>query len=76
MTTALSKPMAEGRTAEIHPWEDGYILKFYRDWYPADWVECEARLARAAYAAGIPARLNENSLPEREALLKITHEGI
>jgi uncharacterized protein (TIGR02172 family) len=54
MTPTLSKPIAEGRTAEIYPWDDGHILKLYRDWCPADWVEYEARIARAVYAAGIP----------------------
>lgn len=50
----LSAPIAEGRTAEIYPWEDGYVLKLFRDWCPSDWVEYEARIARAIYAAGVP----------------------
>ena len=47
-------PIAEGRTAEIYAWDDGYILKLYRDWCPPDWVDYEARIARAVYQAGIP----------------------
>ena len=47
-------PIAEGRTAEIYAWDDRHILKLYRDWCPADWVEYEARIARAVYQAGIP----------------------
>jgi uncharacterized protein (TIGR02172 family) len=51
--TISSVPLAQGRTAEIYPWEQGYILKLYRDWCPADWVDYEARIAHAVYEAGI-----------------------
>jgi len=54
MNLTLPKPIAEGRTAEIHEWADGHILKLYRDWCPPHWVEEEARVARAIMAAGIP----------------------
>jgi Ser/Thr protein kinase RdoA (MazF antagonist) len=47
-------PIAQGRTAEIYLWGDGHVLKLYRDWCPPDWVEYEARVARAIYQAGIP----------------------
>ena len=51
----LSSPLiAEGRTAEIYAWSDRQILKLYRDWCPQDWVDYEARTARAVYEAGIP----------------------
>jgi len=46
--------MAQGRTAEIFAWDDHHILKLYRDWCPPDWVEYEARTARAVWEAGIP----------------------
>jgi len=49
-----STPIAEGRTAEIYAWDDHHILKLYRDWCPSDWVEYEARIARAIYEADIP----------------------
>jgi uncharacterized protein (TIGR02172 family) len=49
-----SSPIAEGRTAEIYLWDDEHVLKLYRDWCPVDWVEYEAQIARAVYAAGIP----------------------
>lgn len=51
---ALSSPIAQGRTAEIYAWDDRYILKLFRDWWPSDRVEYEARIARAVYAAGVP----------------------
>lgn len=49
-----SPPIAEGRTAEIYAWDDWHVLKLYRAWCPPDWVEYEARIARAVYEAGIP----------------------
>jgi tRNA A-37 threonylcarbamoyl transferase component Bud32 len=49
-----STPIAQGRTAEIFPWSDRHILKLYRDWCPPDWVEYEARIARAVFEAGVP----------------------
>jgi Predicted aminoglycoside phosphotransferase len=47
-------PIAQGRTAEIYLWDDGHVLKLYRDGCPADWVEYEARVASAIHEAGIP----------------------
>ena len=49
-----SAPIAEGRTADVYIWDDRHILKLYRAWCPADWVEYEARIARAVYEAGVP----------------------
>jgi tRNA A-37 threonylcarbamoyl transferase component Bud32 len=49
-----SRRIAEGRTAVIYSWDGGHILKLFRDWCPSDWVEYEARIARAVYAAGVP----------------------
>jgi len=49
-----SKPIAEGRTAEIFLWDEHHILKLYRDWCPPHWIKDEARIARAVYDAGIP----------------------
>ena len=48
------KPIAFGHTAEIYAWEDGWILKLFRDWFPKEWVRYEADLARAVQAAGLP----------------------
>jgi tRNA A-37 threonylcarbamoyl transferase component Bud32 len=49
-----SKPIAEGRTAEIFLWDDHHILKLYREWCPPHWIKDEARIAQAVYDAGIP----------------------
>ena len=54
MNELTSSPIAEGRTAEIYSWDDQHVLKLYRDWCPADWVDYEAQIARAVYEAGIP----------------------
>jgi len=51
----LEKPFAVGRTAEVYAWEEGTVLKLYRDWCPASWVEREAHIARVVEQAGIPA---------------------
>lgn len=54
MKEISAPPIAQGRTAEIFPWENGQVLKLYRDWCPSDWVDYEAGIARAVYKAGIP----------------------
>lgn len=46
--------LAEGRTAEVYAWDAGRVLKLYRDWCPAHWVEQEGRVARLITASGIP----------------------
>jgi Ser/Thr protein kinase RdoA (MazF antagonist) len=51
----LSKPIAEGRTAEIYPWADGWILKLFHTWVSSENVAYEARINHAVYAAGIAA---------------------
>jgi uncharacterized protein (TIGR02172 family) len=54
MTIALTKPIAEGRTAEVYEWQEGTILKLYHTWCPSYWVEYESKVAHAVVAAGIP----------------------
>ena len=49
-----SQPIAQGRTAEIYTWDDRHVLKLYREWCPPNWVDYEARIARAVYGAGLP----------------------
>ncbi|HED03328.1 MAG TPA: aminoglycoside phosphotransferase [Candidatus Fraserbacteria bacterium] len=51
---SLGKPIAFGRTAEIYAWEEGHIVKLFRDWMPAASVEYEARIARVVHTAGLP----------------------
>ncbi len=54
MDTALGRPIAYGRTAEIYAWKEDWILKLFHDWFPADGVNYEAQLAEAVHAAGLP----------------------
>jgi uncharacterized protein (TIGR02172 family) len=51
---SLNRPFAVGRTAEVYAWDEGTILKLYRDWCPPNWVEHEARIAHAVTEAGLP----------------------
>lgn len=51
---SLGQLLAEGRTAEIYAWEDGWVLKLFRDGYSEGHVQYEARIGRAVYAAGLP----------------------
>ena len=52
-TSTLDSPFAIGHTAEIYLWDDGWILKLFRDWFPRRAIEHEARLARIVHNAGI-----------------------
>jgi uncharacterized protein (TIGR02172 family) len=54
MTHSLGQRLAEGATAEVYAWEPGWILKLFRDWAPATWVDYEAGVARAVHASGVP----------------------
>lgn len=51
----MNKPIAVGATAEIYAWENGQILKLFREWFPAQAVQTEARTARLIHASGVPA---------------------
>jgi uncharacterized protein (TIGR02172 family) len=53
-TFSLSTPIAMGRTAEVYAWGEGHVLKLYREQFPRDWVDHEARVARTIVEAGIP----------------------
>ena len=52
--TPLGELIARGRTADIHAWEDGYVLKLFHNWFELEDIEYEARLARAVQASGLP----------------------
>ena len=46
--------IAEGATSEVFVWGENQVLKLYRDGFPPDEAEQEARRARAAASSGIP----------------------
>lgn len=51
----LGPILAQGRTASVHAWGVGQVLKLFRPQFARDAVEHEVTLARAVWAAGAPA---------------------
>jgi aminoglycoside phosphotransferase (APT) family kinase protein len=47
--------IGQGRIAEIYAWGKDHVLKLFREWCHPDWVDDEARIARAVHATGIRA---------------------
>lgn len=54
MNRDLGAPLATGRTAEIHAWEDGQVLKLFHNWFEPGDIEFEQRMAQAVHASGLP----------------------
>ena len=54
LTLSLSQPIATGRTADIHAWQEGLVLKLFHDWFELENIEYEARIARAVHASRLP----------------------
>ncbi|MCC6299322.1 MAG: phosphotransferase [Anaerolineales bacterium] len=52
-TISLEQPIAHGRTADIHEWEDGFVLKLFHNWFPMEDIEYEQKIARAVHASGV-----------------------
>jgi len=50
----FSGPLAQGRTAELYPWDEGWVIKLFYDWFDRRAVEHEARIARAVRGSGLP----------------------
>jgi Ser/Thr protein kinase RdoA (MazF antagonist) len=53
--TSLGARIAEGRTAEVYAWDEGTVVKLYRDWTPRRWIDEELQIARVVHAAGVAA---------------------
>jgi len=51
---ALDRPIAEGRTAELYAWDEGQVLKLFRDWLPAEDAALEERNSRLVAELGLP----------------------
>jgi uncharacterized protein (TIGR02172 family) len=49
----LDQPFARGRTADIHAWEDGTVLKRFHNWFSLENIQYEQRIARAVHASGV-----------------------
>ncbi|MEM7348028.1 MAG: aminoglycoside phosphotransferase family protein, partial [Chloroflexota bacterium] len=54
MESNLGLPLTYGRTAEIYAWQDDQVIKLFHDWFALKSIEYEAKLAKAAYASGLP----------------------
>ncbi|MFK7805939.1 MAG: phosphotransferase [Anaerolineae bacterium] len=42
----LGEPVAIGRTADIHKWGEGTVVKLYHDWFQFEWIQGEATRSR------------------------------
>jgi uncharacterized protein (TIGR02172 family) len=54
-TKSLKSPFAIGHTAEVYSWDEGYILKLFREWFPLSAIEHEAHVANSVHNAGLSA---------------------
>jgi Ser/Thr protein kinase RdoA (MazF antagonist) len=50
----LGPLLARGRTADLHAWESGWVLKLYHEWFGPEEIQFEARIAQAVHASGLP----------------------
>lgn len=51
----LESPFAVGYTAEVYSWQEGHVLKLFRESFPLSAVEHEAHVARIVHKAGLSA---------------------
>jgi Ser/Thr protein kinase RdoA (MazF antagonist) len=47
--------IGEGRTADILAWDDGYVLKLYKEGWSREYAEYEARIAHIVHGSGAAA---------------------
>jgi Ser/Thr protein kinase RdoA (MazF antagonist) len=66
MQGSLGEKIGEGATADVHAWAPGQVVKLFKPGVPRRLGEHEARMTRAAFAAGAPAP---------EVLDEVTLEG-
>ena len=50
----LDQPIAIGRTAEVYAWQEGQVLKVFRDWVSINTINHELRISRLVQATGLP----------------------
>jgi len=54
MRGSLGEKIGEGASADIHAWAPGQVLKLFKPGVPEWFARHEARMTRAAFAAGAP----------------------
>jgi Ser/Thr protein kinase RdoA (MazF antagonist) len=55
MRGSLGDRINQGGTADIHAWAPGQVVKLFKEGFPPEFCRQEARMTRAAFAAGAPA---------------------
>ena len=77
-TLSESLRIAEGATAEVFAWGEGYVLKLYNEGAPPQVAEQEARRARAASASGLrtPAVIEVLMVEGRQGIVYERVEGV
>ena len=55
MQGSLGEKINQGGTADIHAWAPGRVVKLFKQGFPPRFGQHEARMARAVFAAGVPA---------------------
>lgn len=50
----LGRMIGQGRTAVVHEWDEGKVLKLFRPAFERSWIEREYQTARGVYEAGVP----------------------
>jgi len=75
---SLDQPFARGRTADIHAWKDGTVLKLFHNWFSLEDIQYELRIARAVHASGVksPAVNEQVQVEGRNGLVYERVDGI
>src|ERR1700744_4279625 len=55
MRGSMGEKIGEGAMSDIHAWAPGQVLKLFKAGVPRRIGQHEARMTRAAFAAGVPA---------------------
>lgn len=55
MRGSLGEKIGKGAMADVHAWAPGQVVKLFKAGIPRRFVRHEARMTRAAFAAGVPA---------------------
>src|SRR5262252_772566 len=77
MREPLGEKIGEGATADIHAWAPGQVVKLFKASVSRQIGKHEARMTRAAFAAGLPAPevLDEVTLEGRFGIVLTRFDG-